>query len=224
MVSRLYAGGQGGTLDPDGAPTGIFKSPLDAPVRVSVQGLHGDWHADPRVHGGPDKAVHLYPADHYRALVDAYPGGAPSLRPGSLGENLSVGGIAEDEACIGDVVRLGSTLLQVSQPRSPCWKINRRFDIDGLSLHMARRRITGWYYRVLEEGVIAPGDPMVFVERPPGAVTIDRFWRVQLAEQPSIDALRGLAAAPGLAADWRRRLAGRADWLAERDRAQGIRR
>ena len=200
-------------LPPEGQLTGMFKLRQDAPVTCTREGLVGDEQADRRYHGGPDKAVHLYPADHYARLAAAFPAleGAPG--PGTLGENLSVAGVDESAVCVGDVFALGECRLQITQPRRPCWKIDHRLGVSGASRHVADTGITGWYLRVLAEAPIEPGAQMVLVERPNPEISIARLWAVETAHRPSVEEVRLLAGAQGLSEGWARKLAQRADWL-----------
>ncbi|MDZ4327044.1 MAG: MOSC domain-containing protein [Pseudomonas sp.] len=211
-IDHVFAGGMG-VLMPEGQRSGIFKQRRAGPARVEFQGIVGDEHADRRVHGGPEKAVHHYAAENYQRLAQAFAHCAPELIPGSLGENLSALGLSERNVHIGDVFQVGSTVLQVSQPRSPCWKINHRFDAERMSMHVAKERITGWYYRVLQPGFIEAGDTIELLERQTQRFSIDEFWQVQLSHRPVIDDLLALAAIRGLAEDWKRRLSERAKWL-----------
>lgn len=215
VVEGLFAGGTG-CLDPEGQRSGIFKQRVVDPVRVETQGIVGDVQADRRVHGGPEKAVHQYAAQHYARLGSAFPEAARELVPGSLGENISNAEQTECNVHIGDIVRAGSAILQVSQPRSPCWKINHRFDTERMSMYIAQERITGWYYRVLASGVIQAGDSITLLERQTTRFSVDAFWRVQLACQPNVEDLIELSEVAGLAPDWKRRLAERARWLQAR--------
>jgi MOSC domain-containing protein YiiM len=200
-------------LPPEGTPTGMFKLAVVGPVVIGPEGLEGDTQADRRVHGGPEKAVHHYAADNYALLAAQFPDAAAAFVPGSLGENLSTLGWTEDRVCIGDVFRVGSALLQVSQPRSPCWKINRKFGLDALSRFVAERGITGWYYRVLASGTVAPGDPFELVERNPQPLSLGCLWSAHLAHRPDPEELARLLATPGLSPDWVRKLGERLDWL-----------
>ncbi|WP_408596857.1 MOSC domain-containing protein [Pseudomonas sp. PLMAX] len=211
-IDHVFAGGLG-VLEPEGQRTGIFKQRRAGPVRVELHGIVGDQHGDTRVHGGPEKAVHQYAAQNYSRLAQAFVPSAGQLVAGSLGENISAFGLSELNVHIGDVFRVGSSVLQVSQPRSPCWKINHRFDAEHMSMFVARERITGWYYRVLEPGFLEAGDPIELLERHDERFSIDQFWQVQLSHRPVIDDLLALAASPGLSADWKRRLGERAKWL-----------
>ncbi|MGJ7546209.1 MOSC domain-containing protein [Variovorax sp. LT1R16] len=211
-IDLLFAGGLS-FLEPEGQRTGIYKRRISGPVRVEPQGIVGDEHGDRRVHGGPEKAVHHYAAGNYALLARAFPASAPALVPGSLGENISAHHLSELNVHLGDVFRIGSVALQVSQPRSPCWKINHRFDAERMSMFVAQERITGWYYRVVEGGSIQPGDRMELVDRRTDRFSIDEFWRVQLCHRPCVDDVLKLIAVPGLAEEWKRRLAERMKWL-----------
>jgi len=212
MIDHVLAGGLS-LLKPEGQRTGLFKKCHNGLVRVELNGLVGDQHGDPRVHGGPEKAVHQYAAENYPVLGEAFPHCAGQLLPGSLGENLSGRGLTERNVHIGDLYRIGTAVLQVSQPRNPCWKINHRFDTEQMSMFIARQRITGWYYRVIKPGIIQAGDYIELLERHNERFSIDGFWQVQQAHRPVMDDLLALAAAYGLAEDWRRRLTERAKWL-----------
>ncbi|MNH83882.1 6-N-hydroxylaminopurine resistance protein [compost metagenome] len=214
-IDHVFAGGLG-LLKPEGQQTGIFKQRHAEPVRIEKQGIVGDQHGDTRVHGGPEKAVHQYAAQNYERLAQAFPHSAPELMAGSLGENISAFGLSELNVHIGDVFQVGSAVLQVSQPRSPCWKINHRFDAEHMSMFVAKERITGWYYRVLQPGFIGVGDSIELLERHSERFSIDQFWQVQLSHRPVIDDLLALAATAGLAEDWKRRLGERAKWLQKR--------
>ena len=211
-LDAIHAGGLV-SLEPEGQRSGIVKQRRDGPVRVERLGLVGDEQADTRVHGGPEKAVHHYAADHYPQLARSFATATTPFAPGSLGENLSSLGLTEVNVHIGDVYRAGTVVLQVSQPRSPCWKINHRFGNERLSRFIANQRITGWYYRVLEAGVLEAGDRLELLDRQAAAWSIDQFWQIQMAHRPDLAALAGLMANPGLAPEWQQRLAHRHAWL-----------
>lgn len=211
-INRLFSGGLS-YLEPEGQRTGIFKRQISGLARVVSHGIEGDEHGDPRVHGGPEKAVHHYAAENYARIAQAFSGSATALIPGSLGENISAHHLSERNVHIGDVFRVGRSVLQVSQPRSPCWKINHRFDAERMSMYIAQERITGWYYRVIEPGFIQAGDHIELKDRQTDRFSIDQFWQVQLSHQPSIDDFIELIAIPGLAPDWRHRLSDRVKWL-----------
>jgi MOSC domain-containing protein YiiM len=210
-VPYLAVGGIGAL--PEGRPTAIYKAPLPGPVVIGREGLAGDAQADRRVHGGPEKAVHLYPAGHYQRLAAAFPEAAATLLIGSLGENLSAP-VDENQVCIGDIFAFGSARLQLSQPRSPCWKIDARHGQDGIAAFIAEQGLTGWYFRVLTPGTAAAGDQLRLQERNPDPISLAEFWRGSQEHRPSTVALQRWAATPGLTPAWRERLLARLAWLA----------
>lgn len=211
-IDQVFIGGRS-TLPPEGQPTGIYKRPVAGSVDLGRDGLAGDVQADRRVHGGPEKALHHYPAEHYVALAAGFPQTATEFVPGSLGENVTTVGLYEDTVCIGDVFRAGSARIQVSQPRSPCWKIDCKFATTGIARFIAERGITGWYYRVLDPGRIAARDALELLDRNADPVSLNRLWRAQLDRRPGLEELRLLLSTPGLAPGWRKKLADRLDWL-----------
>lgn len=203
-------------LPPDNGPTGIFKQPLEQPVWLGREGLAGDAQADRRVHGGPEKALHQYPADHYARLVAAFPDAAPLLVPGSLGENLSVPGWDETSIAIGDVFQLGDARIQVSQPRSPCWKIDHRFAADGMAQFIAEQCVTGWYFRVLEEGAVEPGADFARIERNPAPVSVAELLALWAEHRPDPGKLIEASRSPGLSPGWVKKLVDRSERLEQR--------
>lgn len=210
--------GQVAPLDDDSRSSAIAKSAVDGPCLLTTEGLVGDAQADRRAHGGAGKALHHYPFEHYTRLAAAFPE-ARHLAPGGLGENISTRRLTEAEVCIGDVFRLGSARIQVSQPRTPCWKIDRRTGCEGVAAFIAEHGLAGWYYRVIEAGELAPGDALEHLERPADAVSLAEFWRVIHVRRPPIEALLRLAYASGLDAQWTGKLTQRAEWL--RNNTQG---
>ncbi|MGH8752152.1 MAG: MOSC domain-containing protein [Burkholderiales bacterium] len=203
----------------EGEPTGIFKLPVTGNVLVSTLGLAGDVQADRRYHGGPEQALNHFPAEHYATLARLCPQQAPAFVPGSVGENISTRGWDENNVHIGDIFQAGAAVLQVSQPRSPCWKIDRRFGLTGLSREIAERAITGWYYRVLREGLIASGCEFTLLERNPAPVPVFRLWRAHMQAQPDSSELEQLAVTPGLNQEWAKKLKDRAEWLRKNSNA-----
>lgn len=212
LINAVYVGALR-PLPPEGQQTGIFKSLVIGPVAVTREGLVGDHQGDRRVHGGPEKAVHYYPAEHYTRLAERVPALAPKLVPGVLGENLSGLGLTEAVVCIGDVFAVGSARLQVSQPRQPCWKISHRLAHDPMSRVIADLGCTGWYFRVLQEGEIRAGDALELVERPAPGMSLARLWAIHTAHRPVAAEAAALAESVGLNPDWARRLRERANWL-----------
>jgi MOSC domain-containing protein YiiM len=154
-------------LLPDGrSSSGICKSPTDEALWLSPTGLEGDAQADLRIHGGVEKAVHHYPREHYASWASWSRRADLLGHAGAFGENISTTGWDESNVCIGDVVRLGDALVQVSQGRQPCWKLDVRFGEPGMAREMQARGRTGWYYRVLEPGWVGAGATLSLVERP----------------------------------------------------------
>lgn len=212
ILAAVFVGGIR-PLPPEGQSTGMFKTAVTGLVEAGPQGLAGDVQADRRVHGGPEKAVHHYPAGHYRRLALAFPECAALLIPGVLGENLSTEGMTEESVCLGDVLRMGGCVLQVSQPRRPCWKINHRLGEPGAAQFITEHGITGWYYRVLEPGTLGPGDTVELLARNPEPVSLARLWQASLEPRPDPSELEFQARTPGLTPAWAKRLEDRARWL-----------
>lgn len=149
-----------------GTRSAIHKLPVDGPVAIGREGLAGDEQGDRRVHGGPDKAIHHYPRDHYAAWTAELGTHELFTRPGGFGENITTTGLVEDGLCLGDRLRLGSAVVEVSQSRQPCWKLSDRFGVADMSRRVQDTGRTGWYYRVLEDGVVEAGDDLVLLDRP----------------------------------------------------------
>lgn len=149
-----------------GASSAIAKRARHGPVRLEADGLQGDEQGDRRVHGGPDKAVHVYAHEHYKTWIDEL-GPLPVLAgPGAFGENFATAGVLEGDVCLGDELRAGSAVLQVSQARQPCWKLNHRFGIRDMARRVQEAGRTGWYCRVLRAGEVTAGDSLELVARP----------------------------------------------------------
>lgn len=198
-------------LPESGRPTGIYKQPVSRELELGPTGFIGDQQADRRVHGGPDKAVHLYPASHYAKLAARFPEVAGQLVIGSLGENISAN-LDENAVRIGDVWQLGSARLQVCQPRNPCWKIDERFACEGMAEFIARERLTGWYWRVITPGRVRPGDALE-IERAADACTLAAAMQCWQAHRPALADLEKLAATPGIAENWQQKIVTRIEWL-----------
>ncbi len=181
----------------------IDKRCVGGPVEVRRQGLAGDAQADRRHHGGPDKALHHYPAEHYDYWRRYFPEQAHRFVPGGFGENLSTCGLTECNLHIGDVFRVGGALIQISQGRQPCWKLNLRFDVPKMARYVQQTRRTGWYWRVLRTGRMEVGDAMVLVARPEPAWSLDRVLRTLYVNTLDLEALEVLANMRALADGWR---------------------
>lgn len=144
----------------------FLKRFVNGRVEVTTAGLRGDEQADRRVHGGPEKAVYCYPAEHYHEWADAYPEHTVLLQLGGFGENLTTLGLTEPTVMIGDTLRVGTAVLQVTQPRQPCFKLALRFSDGRLGRTMTASGMSGWYLRVLEPGWLTAEDEVQVVERP----------------------------------------------------------
>ena len=221
--------------------TGFYKQPVAGPVTLRAAQLEGDGQADRVNHGGPDKAVCVYSADHYpywREMLGL------DLPPGAFGENFTVAGLTEADVCIGDVWSVSDATrvacprprghgdppgnmaasedlrdhatptpsaaqqsdavrVQISQPRQPCWKLARRWRTKTLTAQVVENGRTGWYFRVLAEGTVAPGMTLTLLERPCSEWTVARANDTMYRDKHNRDAAKQLAYLPQLSASWR---------------------
>ena len=191
-----------------GSRSAIAKAPVAGPVAVGTLGLDGDEQGDPRVHGGPDKAVHQYAQEHYARWRTELGALAVLASPGAFGENIASSGVTEHTLCLGDQVRVGSVLLEVSQSRQPCWKLNDRFGLPAMARRVQDSGHTGWYYRVLQPGSVQAGDALVLVARPFPQWTLARTMDVLYRQPFDAAVLQALAALP-LTPSWQRLVQGR---------------
>ena len=180
--------------------TGIFKSPVAGRVRVRTLNLDGDRQADLSVHGGPDKAVYVYPAEHYDYWRQELPG--IDLPPGSFGENLTTEGMRETEIRIGDRFRVGSTVVRVTQPRLPCYKLGVKFGRDDMVRRFLASERTGFYFAVVQEGDVAAGDAIEPLERATHEVTVSEIVRLYARDRGDLEALRRVVQVEALPESW----------------------
>ena len=183
----------------------IDKRPFEGPVMIRSFGIEGDMVADTRHHGGPDMAVHWYPADHY-AEWDAWLGGHDLLSgPAAFGENLMANGPVETEVCIGARFRFGEAVLEISQPRAPCWKIEHRFGRKGMVKRILAQHTCGWYLRVIEEGRAETGDELVMIEEGHSDWSVARAFAALYDPDcdPNAEELAALASLDRLSGEWR---------------------
>jgi MOSC domain-containing protein YiiM len=155
--------------------TGFFKKPRSGVASAHKLGIEGDAQADLSVHGGPEKAVYFYAWEHY-AEWEMLLGSGP-LPPGSFGENITSQGILEADIHIGDVLRIGTAILQVLQPRSPCYKLQIRFGRPDMTALFFQQAKPGWYASVLKEGTFSAEDKILFLDRAPENISIADIWR-----------------------------------------------
>lgn len=195
-----------GTVRPlgdSGRDSGIDKHPVSARLWLGTEGLRGDEQADRRFHGGPEKALHHYARDHYPGWLAELGERAVLAAPGAFGENISTSGLTEADVCVGDVFRAGTALIQVSQARQPCWKLDHRFGQRGMAARVQASGRTGWYYRVLQEGWLCAGDTLALCERPHPQWSLARVQDVLNRRVLDTDVLHALAALPELSPNWR---------------------
>jgi len=188
---------------PDGKKfrTSLFKSEVCEQVWLGAENLHGNYQANLRYHGGPDKAVCCYPGEHYEDLNEML---GLDLAPGALGENFTLAGMLEDEVCLGDRYRVGDAIVEISQPRQPCNSLVKRWGDARLIKVMVDEGFTGYYARVIEEGMVQPGEPLDLLERPLPRWTISALNEIMFQDRNNQTALAELAELPQLATDWRR--------------------
>ena len=172
----------------------IAKRPREGLVQVLEEGLAPDEQADRRVHGGPEMALHLYPLDHHAFWREQIGDSDLLDEPGAFGSNLAVRGLTEGDVHIGDRFRLGSALIEVSQPRQPCWKIEHRFGHKGMVATIIQTARAGWYYRVLETGEVQAGDMLERVEVGEQDWSIARTFTALVAGKATREELETLAA------------------------------
>ncbi len=190
----------------------IGKYPREGTVQLLTDGFAPDEQADRRVHGGPEKAVHLYPMDHHAVwhaeLTD--PVALAMLdQPGAFGSNLAVHDLTETDVFIGDRFSLGSAVIEVSQPRQPCWKVDHRFGVKGMTARIVETGRSGWYFRVIEKGEVKAGDALERVETGDTAWSIARTFSALVAGRGSRQELEELARLPKLSPTLQRRAASR---------------
>jgi len=191
----------------DGDYSAIAKQPVSGAVRIGWLGLAGDSVADPLHHGGWDKAIHLYPQDHYGWWRERKPGHPLLEKPGAFGENIASRGMTEEEVCLGDRFSLGSAVVEVSHGRQPCWKLDHRFGARDVMATIVKTARCGIYFRVLREGEAEAGAMMELLERPLPQWSIARLFRLLIGggHKDEPDAVRALADMPVLAEAWRDR-------------------
>jgi MOSC domain-containing protein YiiM len=154
-----------------GIETAMHKSSVEGTLYLSLNGLAGDQCADLRHHGGLDRALHQYPLEHYAYWRKTFPVDNDWQASG-MGENLSSEGMTEDPIFLGDSYQWGEAIIEVSQPRSPCFKLNKRWGIDSLSVDMQKNSRCGWLYRVIQPGMVSVHQPLKLIARSSTAITI----------------------------------------------------
>jgi MOSC domain-containing protein YiiM len=203
-LTSIHAG-KVAPLGPDRVPSGFVKGRIEGAVEVSFSGVAGDEQADLTVHGGPEKAVYGYAQEHYADWRREYPRHLATLQPGGFGENFCIAGMRESDICVGDIHRIGSSHLQVCQPRQPCFKLALRFSDNKMPKVMVRTGRAGWYYRVLQPGQTRAGDPVCLEDRPNPDFPFARLVELISFGKATRAELKRLENLSGLASDWRDR-------------------
>jgi MOSC domain-containing protein YiiM len=183
------------------ATTGIFKEPVAGRVVVRTLNLDGDRQADLSVHGGPSKALYLYPGEHYAYWRRELP--EMTLPWGMFGENLTTEGLLEDAVNIGDRFRVGSAEVMVTEPRLPCYKLGIRFGRSDIIKRFLASGRTGFYVAVLKEGDVAAGDAIERLGRDPNNVTVPDITRLYVSDKGNRDLLRRALRVEALPEGWR---------------------
>jgi MOSC domain-containing protein YiiM len=181
--------------------TGIYKKPVDGRVRVTAMNIEGDRQADLSVHGGANKAVYAYPAEHYEYWRKVLPN--VNLSWGSFGENLTTEGLVENELNIGDRLCVDSVELIVTEPRLPCYKLGVKFDRDDMVRLFLKSRRTGFYCAVLREGEISAGDTIHYLSRDENRLTVADVTRLCVFDRKDFDGMRLAIKAKSLPGSWR---------------------
>ncbi|HEX5946547.1 MAG TPA: MOSC domain-containing protein [Acidimicrobiales bacterium] len=209
-VTAVYVGQPRhiGTTRRGPVESAIAKSLVDRPaLALGTTNLAGDRQADLRVHGGPDKAVYVYPTEHYPTWrAEGF-----AVEVGGLGENVALAGVTERDVLLGDVWRWGDARLQVSQPRSPCYKLALHAGRKDIGPRMIETGRTGWYLRVLETGTVPTGGEFVLDHRDDGAPSVHDLFSAMFAAdgEADDDVVDRVLRSPALADAWRRPLAAR---------------
>ncbi|WP_322866228.1 MOSC domain-containing protein [Aquicoccus sp. G2-2] len=188
---------------PRGQPSAIEKAIVTNPIMATPTRLDGDEQGDPKLHGGPNKVVHAYASAHYPDWAREFPELAARFRPGAFGENFVVEDATEADICLGDRWKIGGALLEVSQGRQPCWKLNLRFGLRDMALRVQRSGRTGWYFRVIEPGEVSAGTATLKA-RPNPAWPLARVSHLLYRDTLDHAALADLLNIPGLTPSWQR--------------------
>jgi MOSC domain-containing protein YiiM len=181
--------------------TGIFKEPVAGPVALRKLNLDGDQQADLTVHGGPDKAVYAYPSEHYAYWREQFP--EINLPWGMFGENLTIEGLAEEQVSIGQRFRIGTTELMVTEPRLPCYKLGLRFGRNDIIKRFLASRRTGFYFRVVGEGMLSAGDTIEPIEQVPSEISVADITALYAFEKNNLTKLRRALETDALPESWK---------------------
>src|ERR687892_282479 len=181
--------------------TGIFKKSIDGRIMLRTLNLDGDKQADLTVHGGPDKAVYAYPIEHYELWRKVYPD--MEMPNGMFGENFTIEGLMESEVSLGDSFEIGSSKVIATQPRMPCYKLGVKFGrMDVLKKFLASGR-SGIYFKVLEEGEVSAGDPIIQIKKDTNQVGITDIVKLFSSDRENIKMMRRAIKVEALPEGWK---------------------
>lgn len=190
--------------------TAIFKQPVNGPIYLSKDNLTGDKQADLSVHGGPDKAINVYPVEHYdywrqrTGILFKKRIHLPTPANGAFGENFTVSGLLEDNIFIGDIFKIGEVIVQVTQPRQPCWKLARKFNQPKLPFWVHDTNRTGWYFRVLETGSVESNTAIELVESGCKEWSVAKANQLIIKKNKPIKDMLSILECPALSESWQK--------------------
>lgn len=184
--------------------TGIFKEPVEGRVMAGRRGLKGDRVIDLRVHGGEHKAVYAYPDEHYAVWSDEL--GRDDLAPGQFGENFTTEGLMEDTVHIGDRFSVGEAVLEVTQPRVPCYKLGIKMGDARFPKRFLESMRSGFYLRVIEEGEVGAGDVIELIEPGPEQISIKALYALRFQKPRDKDEIQRALTVPALSGEWQKEL------------------
>ena len=184
--------------------TGIFKEPVDGPIQATRLTLEGDRQVDLRYHGGEHKAIYAYPLEHYSLWSERI--NRTDLSPGQFGENFTTEGLLETDVHIGDQFRIGEILVEVTQPRVPCFKLGLRMGDPTFTKLFFKSELTGFYLRVLEEGPVKKGDSIESVFNHPEAISVQHIYHLHFRDSQNKEEIKRALSVEALSKEWRKQL------------------
>ncbi|MGF1865993.1 MOSC domain-containing protein [Enterovibrio norvegicus] len=198
QLANIY---RGKVAERYGLQTAMDKVDITGDVFLSNTGLDGDETADKKHHGGPERALHHYPQEHYAFWQEKH-GDMQDWQAPGMGENISSVGMTEDTVCIGDRYQWGDAIIEVSQPRSPCFKLNQRWEVENLSVDMQAVSRCGWLYRVIQTGTVNKQLPLVLLSRPKNSMTLREVCDVFFGDPLNTEGLAKLREQSALSDSW----------------------
>jgi len=204
LVDALFAG-KPQAFGPRQSPSSIIKDQFEQ-LHIELDGAIEDEQGNKKLHGGPEMALHQYSQQSYEVLRKQFPSIAHNLVFGSIGENISARRMNDENVFIGDTYRIGGVVVQVNSPRAPCSKINQRYGVKNMDLFIADKGITGWYYRVIETGVMQVGDRITLEHRLQETKSIRDIMHLVRSKNKYMSEKIEAAEINGLAAEWVRKL------------------